>query len=304
MSWHFAMFQFSNTSLYTHIPNSYFLQISIKRFNFWPETSHKIIKNVTFIKLTNTISIMQSTMTYHTFLINKNHMHYKHFSVHKNKVFAFLKDSNDHWVVSLSAGFFGLGLVLDVEVVGVGRFDVVLRREIGVRVIESGLEMAPDLWRGVLVEEGGAVLGVLNLASLCVLGTGATADLFGVGVRGVGVLGERFAELWDRGDMSLGRGLGEDLAFPDLLRSDLLFERGVLEVRPREALPKVPGPLFPALVMLPLLLLLLRTLPLLLLLLRVLLGLLRTGLSNSVLPEEQSDPWDPDLFFRPRAWHE
>lgn len=137
MSWHFAMFQFSNTSLYTHIPNSYFLQISIKRFNFWPETSHKIIKNVTFIKLTNTISIMQSTMTYHTFLINKNHMHYKHFSVHKNKVFAFLKDSNDHWVVSLSAGFFGLGLVLDVEVVGVGRFDVVLRREIGVRVIES-----------------------------------------------------------------------------------------------------------------------------------------------------------------------
>ena len=37
--------------------------------------------------------------------------------------------------------------------------------------------------------------------------------------------------------MSLGRGLGEDLAFPDLLRSDLLFERGVLEVRPREALP-------------------------------------------------------------------
>ena len=37
--------------------------------------------------------------------------------------------------------------------------------------------------------------------------------------------------------MCLGRGLGEDLTFPDLLRSVLLLERGVLEVRPREALP-------------------------------------------------------------------
>lgn len=96
-------------------------------------------------------------------------------------------------------------------------------------------------------------------------------------------------------------GLGVDLPAADLFKSDLLLERGVLAVRPREALPKVPGPLALALLILPRLLLLLRTLPRLLLLLRVLLGLLRTGLSNSVLPEEQSDPWDPDLFFRPRA---
>jgi len=101
-------------------------------------------------------------------------------------------------------------------------------------------------------------------------------------------------------------GLGVDRAAPALLTSDLLFERGVLAVRPREALPKVPGPLIPVLPILPrlLLLLILVTLPLLPLLLRVLLGLLLTGLSNSVLPEEHKDPCDPDLFLRPRAWQE
>jgi len=86
-------------------------------------------------------------------------------------------------------------------------------------------------------------------------------------------------------------GLGVDRAAPALLTSDLLFDRGVLAVRPREALPKVPGPLTLVLPpILPRLLLLLTALPLLLLFLRVLLGLLLTGLSNSVLPEEHSDP--------------
>jgi len=123
----------------------------------------------------------------------------------------------------------------------------------------------------------------------------------------VGVLGDMPTVLVDLGDiMCLGRvtGLGDDRADPDLFISDLLLDRGVLAVRPREALPNVPGPLTPTLPTLPLLLLLLRTLPRLLLLFRFLLGLLLTGLSNSVLPEEHRDPWEPDLFFRPRAWQE
>lgn len=90
-------------------------------------------------------------------------------------------------------------------------------------------------------------------------------------------------------------GLGVPLAVPGFVKSDLLFDRGVLAERPRAAIPgaKVPGPLtlaLPRLLMLPRLLLLLKTLLLLPLLLRFLLGLLLTGLSNSVLPEEQRDP--------------
>jgi len=69
---------------------------------------------------------------------------------------------------------------------------VVFRRERGVRPVESDFEIAPVLWRtGVLLAAGGAVLGILNLTSLCVLEIKPGAvDLFGVGVLGVGVLGD------------------------------------------------------------------------------------------------------------------
>ena len=63
--------------------------------------------------------------------------------------------------------------------------------------------------------------------------------LFGVGVLGVGVLGDMPTVLWDLGDMCRGRvtGLGVPLAVPGFVRSDLLFDRGVLAERPRAAIP-------------------------------------------------------------------
>jgi len=72
------------------------------------------------------------------------------------------------------------------------------------------------------------------------------------------------------------------------------------EVKPRGVDPNVPGPFDT----LPLLLLLLKRLALLPLSDPDLLTLFLTGLSNSVLPEEQREVWEPDLFLRPSAWQE
>lgn len=62
------------------------------------------------------------------------------------------------------------------------RFEVVARRDMGVRPVESDFEIAPVLWRaGVVEAAGGAVLGVLIRASLCVLEmVGGPPDLLGV----------------------------------------------------------------------------------------------------------------------------
>jgi len=66
------------------------------------------------------------------------------------------------------------------------RLEVVARREMGVRPVESDFEIAPVLWRaGVVEAAGGAVLGVLILASLCVPG-GALIVISGVSLEMVG----------------------------------------------------------------------------------------------------------------------
>jgi len=82
-----------------------------------------------------------------------------------------------------------------VGVVALG-LEAVPRREMGVRPVESDLEIAPVLCRtGVLLVAGCSVLGVLCLTSLCALGIEEAVDLPGVVAREVGVRGETVAEL-------------------------------------------------------------------------------------------------------------